>query len=192
MIKTYLFTKPQSLGQEFIDKCICFFPEWRRKQMLSFKFLQGKIENAVAYLLLVKALKDLGMLAGMPQFEYNEHGKPFLKNYPGVFFSLSHCKAGIVCVVSTSDIGVDIECMERKVDEKLIRYVCNPQECQTIFSATSPEQKFLEYWTRKEALSKYLGTGIDTETIKDILSRNDVDFTTVATDGCVISTCFPL
>lgn len=192
MVKTYLFTGLQSLGQEFIDKCICFFPEWRREQMLSFKFLQGKIENAVAYLLLVKALKDLGMLAGMPQFEYNAHGKPFLKDYPGLFFSLSHCKRGVVCVVSDSNVGVDIECVERNADEKLIRYVCNAQECNAIFSSADPALSFMEYWTKKEAVVKYLGTGIDTGTIKEILSDNSVRCTTHIVDGCVVSTCLPL
>lgn len=192
MVRTYLFTKPQSLGQEFIDKCICFFPDWRKEQMLSFKFLQGQIENAVSYLLLVKALKDLALFNGMPRFEYNEYGKPFLQNYPGLFFSLSHCKNGIACVLSDKNVGIDIEAVERKTDERLIRYACCDRECREIFSSSDPAQTFMEYWTKKEALVKYLGTGINTATIKDILSRSDVKISTQIVDGCVVSTCLPL
>lgn len=192
MVRTYLFTKPQLLGQEFIDKCICFFPEWRKEQMLSFKFLQGQIENAVSYLLLVKALKDLGLFNGMPQFEYNEHGKPFLQNYPGLFFSMSHCRQGIAVAVSDSNIGIDIEAVDRRVDEKLIRYACSTGECADIFSQPDPAQTFMEYWTKKEALFKYIGTGINTETIHHILSRTDVKISTQTVDGCVVSTCLPL
>ena len=92
-----------------------------------------------------------------PSFLYNEHGAPYLE--VGPYFSISHCKQGIVVAVSETPIGIDIEAI-RPLNEGLVQKAMNPQEQAQIAAAANPEQEFIRLWTRKEAYVKMLGTGI--------------------------------
>jgi 4'-phosphopantetheinyl transferase len=50
------------------------------------------------------------------QFEFGEHGKPYLVG-GGLHFNLSHSEEqGMLAVTPLGEIGVDIESMERKVE----------------------------------------------------------------------------
>ena len=80
-MKIYYVTDIDLFDEKFIDECVSFFPEWRKDKMLRYKNLKGRVQNGLAYLLLIKALQEEGVFYEMPEFFYNEHGKPFLKNY---------------------------------------------------------------------------------------------------------------
>ena len=82
-MKIYYVNGIDAFDDSFIDKCSAFFPQWRKDKMLCYKFLKGKVQNALAYLLLLYALRKEGVLLEMPEFYYGEHDKPYLKNYPG-------------------------------------------------------------------------------------------------------------
>ncbi|MBV6455625.1 MAG: hypothetical protein LMBGKNDO_00501 [Bacteroidales bacterium] len=128
---------------------------------------------AAAYVLLVYALKTEKLFNGLPIFAYGPCNKPFLANYPGIHFNISHCEGTVVCALSNTPVGIDIE----KVipyDDDLARYICNTSEYQWINAA--PEEKSLrltEMWTRKESGVKCSGTGIDCHpsTMESGLSR---------------------
>ena len=42
-------------------------------------------------------------------FQFNEHGKPYLVGHEGVYFNISHCREAIAVGVSNREIGIDIE-----------------------------------------------------------------------------------
>ena len=56
--------------ERLVSECSSFFPKWRKEQMLKFKFLKGRLQNALGYLLLVYALKQEGVFKELPDFEY--------------------------------------------------------------------------------------------------------------------------
>ncbi len=93
---------------------------------------------------------DLGSF----RFLRTAQGKPYAEHAP--HFNLSHSGDWLLCAVSDTPVGVDIE-RPRKVSPALIRRVCTPAELA--FLAGQPE-RFLQVWTAKEAYLKYLGTGI--------------------------------
>ena len=100
-------------------------------------------------------LRELG-LPDLP-WAYNEFGKPYLPDGP--YFSLSHCKNGIAVAMDTQPIGIDIESY-RDVSLELIAHTMNQTEQDEINASEDPIKTFTEFWTRKEAYVKYLGTGI--------------------------------
>ena len=59
--------------------------------------------------------------------------------------------------------------MGRYKDE-LARYTMNDEEIAKIAAAEDPEVVFIELWTKKEAATKLVGTGI-TDNLKEILTR---------------------
>lgn len=153
---------------KLISTCTAFFPKWRTEQMLKFKFFKGQLQNALGYLLLVHALREKNVFRELPDFEYNKHGKPFLKNYNGIYFSISHCSNAVAVAISEKPIGIDIEGL-RNVKGSLIDFVCNDEEKKVVSESPNGEA-FFKLWTQKEAVFKCVGTGI-TDEIKDILAN---------------------
>ena len=90
---------------------------------------------------------------------YNALKKPYVKN--NLYFNISHSKDYIVFVSSKNEIGIDIECIDRKNSDILefaftdseIDYVKNGNG---IFNST--EERFTFIWTLKESLFKASGS----------------------------------
>ncbi len=104
---------------------------------------------------------------GIPQEYRGEFGKPQLKNYPEFTFNIAHTKNAICIGISKNkEIGVDIE--ETKTEYnclEIAKEICTPQELRKLLKLhTESDRKkyFIYLWTRKEAFTKYLGTGIQT------------------------------
>lgn len=95
-------------------------------------------------------------------FTENAGGKPFAKDLP-IEYNISHSGELVVCAVSDSPIGVDIEKM-RNIPDTVIRRVCTQREqayvSEQALDAVQAQKRFFEIWTFKEAYFKCMGTGI--------------------------------
>ena len=147
------------LSEAQTERLIASLPEWRREQALRFRHLQGRRECAAGYTELLRGLRLYFDVDGQPEFEFNEHGKPFLKAYPDIYFSISHCKEAVGCFISDRPCGLDIERIH-KAKEDLVRHTMSPQEAESIFADPFPDIAFTRLWTQKEAVLKLAGTGI--------------------------------
>lgn len=147
------------MSEEQTERLIASLPDWRREQALRYKHLQGRRECAVGYIELLRGLRECFGISGFPSFSYNEHEKPFLKDYPGVHFSISHCKEAVGCFVSNRPCGLDIESI-RKAKADLVRHTMSPKEAEEIYTSKWPDIAFTRLWTQKEAVLKLKGTGI--------------------------------
>ena len=163
-----------AITPEELEEAIAALPEWRREKTLRFKHEQGRKECAFSYLLLCQALREVYGITEQPQFSIGEHGKPSLVlETSGIHFNLSHCKSAIACVVAPFAVGVDIERIGR-YDEALARHVLNDQEFAAVQQASDPQLAFTRYWTRKEAVVKLTGRGIDDDLKNLLLQYKDV------------------
>lgn len=155
---------------ERLNALISSLPQWRREATMKFRFEQGRRECCLSYLLLCEMLNSSFGITEQPCFIIGEHGKPVL-DIAGVdiAFNFSHCKRAIACVVSdTEDVGIDVECTGRYTSA-LAEYCMSEAENAAILRAESPDMKFTELWTRKEALLKLTGEGI-TDDLKTVLT----------------------
>ncbi len=130
--------------------------------MMSFRYSADRKLCAVAYLLLIYALKNENHFRELPEFGYQANGKPFLKNYPGLHFNLAHCHSAIACVLGEEEAGVDIEDV-LEYDDDLARAVCNPEEYTWVNlpgDRSIKGNRLTELWTRKESVLKWMGSGL--------------------------------
>ena len=141
------------------EQLISILPPWRRDIALRYKHLQGRRECAAGYIELLRGLRLRFGIGGLPAFDYNEHGKPTLREHPDIHFSISHCREAVGCYVSDQPCGLDIESI-RTAKEDLVRHTMNEKEAEAIFSSPRPDVAFTRLWTQKEALLKLKGTGI--------------------------------
>lgn len=102
-------------------------------------------------------ISELGIPNDEIEFEYGEHGKPFLKEREDFCFSFSHAGEYVVFVSSDEPVGTDIENISRG-NEKIARRYFQEDEYRSIYVEHS--RSFAEIWTSKEAYVKYLGTGL--------------------------------
>ena len=176
----YINDHLERIKEKQVEKAISLLPSWRREQALKYKHFEGKRECALAYLELCRGLRLEYNITEMPLFAYDKNQKPSLDKYPHIYFSLSHCKEALGCFLSSVPCGLDIESI-RPARKTLVEYCMNEEECRKIFSSSHPDATFISLWTRKEAVFKLQGTGIN-DNLKDILSpenTNDINIVTI-------------
>lgn len=129
----------------------------RRERIMKKSVDSDKLNALLGELLLIS---EISKRTGLPQkkiaFTKGPFGKPYLKS-GRLWFSLSHTKGGIAAAFSDeSEIGVDIERCDRKVNERLIERVLCEEEKRSM----SGNKDFMRMWVQKEAFLKRLGVGI--------------------------------
>ena len=89
-----------------------------------------------------------------------EFGKPFLDGHP-IHFNLSDTKDAVLVALARQPIGADIETLDRRTDhEGVAEHYFTSREVKSIADAVDGKRRFLELWTRKEAVLKASGVGI--------------------------------
>ena len=83
----------------------------------------------------------------------NENGKPYFANGP--YFNVSHSGRYVLMVVSTAEIGVDIEEIKNKDMSSLVR-IFNEAEAKMI----KEHSDFYYLWCAKESLIKCMGLSV--------------------------------
>ena len=156
----YFLRSLDSFGGEVMDGCHEWLPPGMAEAVGQIANPTRRREKVAAYCLLVEGLKQMGLYERLPLIEYADSGKPYLANYEGLHFNLSHCRSHVaVAIDEHTPVGIDVE-SRRKFSASLIRRVCSAAEQKLIAEAADPDMEFLRLWTRKEAYLKYTGTGI--------------------------------
>lgn len=108
--------------------------------------------------------KYLNIAPASIRYQLSDKGKPSLiAAERDLTFNLSHTEdISILAVTCDTEVGIDIEYMDRKADWQAIgrRFFTAPEQ-QALFSLTREKQQsaFYQLWTRKEAYMKVLGSG---------------------------------
>lgn len=103
-------------------------------------------------------------------------GKPYLKDYPGVQFNLSHSGGWGVCALSKTAVGVDVE-MVRPLRQQVAKRFFTPVEQEWL--SKRPAEEFFRLWTRKESFTKAQGKGLTLpldsfSVLDDVLFRDGI------------------
>lgn len=139
--------------------------EERRKKILSGTNEKNRLRSLSAGTLLHDVLcRELGLLKknGAPfEIVYAKGGKPYLKDYPNVYFNLSHSGDYVCCVVSDIPVGIDIQKIT-DVKEGLARRFFTDRDNQKLEACSKEERKkmFFRMWSIKESYIKLTGRGM--------------------------------
>ena len=143
----------ETLSADEQDRALAFRFDLHRNRYL---VARGRL-RAILARYTGKAPRDLA-------FAYNPHGKPSLAHSGrGVKFNVSHCDELFLCAVCRDrEIGIDVERVRYDLDvSTLAQPFFTREENAALQCAASPEREhlFFQYWTRKEAYGKAIGTG---------------------------------
>jgi len=94
-------------------------------------------------------------------FGTGEFGKPYLLRHPGLHFNISHSGGWVVCAVSSSPVGIDVEEI-RPVDFDIARRFFSRSEYDELMQRAPADRldQFYNLWTVKESYVKMNGHGL--------------------------------
>ncbi|SMC86753.1 4'-phosphopantetheinyl transferase family protein [Sporomusa malonica] len=185
----YLFDNINSFTDGLFWRSLQVIPPERAAKATQYRSMRDRKLSVIAYLLLMYGLKKEHGITEKINWGFGENGKPYLSDYPDIFFNISHCKCGVVCAISNEDIGIDIE--EVGVyEEEVAKYICNVSEYNSLKNSNEKVFDFCKLWTVKESVLKFTGEGICTD-LKNVLNNIHLNIETVwASDHrYVISIC---
>ena len=161
MTNLYLANTDQLADPALFARLYQTAPLHRQEKINAMKFPKGKRQCLGAWLLLMHGLKEAGIHDGDVHLSYGPLGKPFLTDYPKLFFNLSHSGSRVFCAISDREVGCDVERI-RPADLSVVSRFFSPEECQTIMKALLEEQNdmFFRFWTLKESFIKNVGRGL--------------------------------
>ncbi len=146
----------------------------KQERILKQKIKQNA-DNMLIGEILAKAVikRTFGIDIAKQKFAYTEHRKPYLPDFPDVYFNISHSGEYVACAVSNKPIGVDIQNIG-EYNSDVAKRVCNEKELEQIENSSDQASEFTKLWTQKEAVLKMNGTGIASGDIKNCLDNHNV------------------
>lgn len=134
----------------------------RRQKTDGYRFAKDRRLSLGADMLLRYALREANEEFDPARIRTGTYGKPYFEN-AGIYFNISHSEERVICVISDSETGCDIEKI-RSADLKIAGKTFCPEEYTRISRQASDEERdllFYRYWTLKESFIKATGLGLN-------------------------------
>lgn len=183
----YLVEIKEPLSDDVFEALLPYAEPYKQKNIKSHSKKDEADRMLVGDMLLKYVLKkQFSIPMSNLNVQLGELGKPYLPSYPNIHFNISHSGAYVVCAVSDSPVGIDIQTI-LNYKERIARRVLSPERVQEIEASTEPDLLFTKYWAEKEALLKLVGCGFSGE-----VNENELEFRrkTIVTDQYVLSLAY--
>lgn len=145
-------------NQALFEKLYLSMPKYRKDKIDSFRFHKDKCLSLGAGILLKNAVKELGFCGLDENISYTKHGKPVFAGSKNLHFSLSHSNLRVMCVLSESPIGCDVEFVD-ELHLGAADKILTPSEKAFFEKSQNKTDTFFRIWTLKESFMKLTGSG---------------------------------
>jgi 4'-phosphopantetheinyl transferase len=149
--------------QESVSSLIAFLSPFEKNRANRYHFSNDKnrfiICRAVLKFLLAK---QTGLDVNKIVLDKYSNKKPYLPSHPLVFFNVTHAGNYAVIAIAKEPVGVDIEYINKDfVYKEILSGFFNKSEIDDVLNSNDKLRTFYKLWTRKEAIVKATGKGID-------------------------------
>jgi len=145
--------------QELVDK-LALLPEKLRQEALRKREWIDKQLSIGGKLLLLQLLKQLKCDISLSDLKYNDYLRPYFD--ARIDFNIAHSGNIVICCgTAEGQIGIDIE-QVKEIDLADYTDYFTPNEWDHINNYPNKYDGFYDFWTRKEAALKAIGTGFHT------------------------------
>ena len=112
--------------------------------------------------------EKIGIKANEVQIEKDSFDKPYLPSYPNLYFNLSHSGDYILIIIGDKKVGIDIEKINYTQNfSDILPTIFSKYEIDELLISSNKTLTFYKFWTRKEAILKAIGKGMN-EDLKSI------------------------
>ena len=136
-------------------------PLAEQQRILTRKRSADQRASLLGRLLLRQGLELFGHSAGeLHNLRYTTYGKPFLPHLD-LNFNISHSGDVVVCAMAKGTrVGIDVERL-RPVPIADLAATLDHAQLQEVAAAANPDRQLLTFWTKKEAVAKCRGEGLN-------------------------------
>jgi len=165
----YLFKEIEKIKKKDMLKYKSLLSLERLKYIKEYKYENDRKKRFIAFILLRIALDCEFNIIECPEIKLEStFKKPYLKDYNNIKFNFSHCNKGVICAISTCNVGVDIQEVEPYIPSTFNDILTN-NEILLLNNNNNKDILFTKIWNCKEAFGKSSGEGI-------IYNLNEYDF----------------
>ena len=149
--------------QESVSSLIELLSPFEKNRANRYHFSKDKNRFIICRTVLKFLLaKQTGLDVNKIVLDKYSNKKPYLSSHPSVFFNVTHAGDYAIIAIANSSIGVDIEYVNKDFDyNEILPSVFNKSEIDEVFNSNDIQRTFYKLWTRKEAIVKATGKGID-------------------------------
>lgn len=162
MFEIYAVNIKDIKDERMLDNFFQHMSAEKIQRMLKFKRYEDRKRGVIGELLIrYLVCGKLGINNNEINFIPNKYGKPFLKDYIGLEYNISHSNELVVCAVGDYEVGIDIEYV-KDMDIDAANYVLSTDEKEE-YKGISENEKldyFYSIWTLKESFIKAKGMGL--------------------------------
>jgi 4'-phosphopantetheinyl transferase len=177
MIIVYCIDISRVVGIKLLPFILRYLSEEEKQKVQRFRDSKDLERSVLGKALLLLAFNiSGGDRSALQSLSYNANKKPYIEGFP--FFNISHSHDLVVCGTSgEGEIGIDVEkIIPCQLEDFKFCYVEN--EWTDIQSDQNSYRTFYKYWTRKEAILKGDGRGLQVQldsfnTINDTLKLGE-------------------
>jgi 4'-phosphopantetheinyl transferase len=136
--------------QESVSSLIEFLSPFEKNRANRYHFSNDKNRFIICRTVLKFLLaKQTGLDVNEIVLDKYSDKKPYLPSHPSVFFNVTH--AGDCAVIVNKDFDYN----------EILSGIFNKSEIHEVFNSNNKQRTFYKLWTRKEAIVKATGKGID-------------------------------
>lgn len=174
MIRILFSPFEQEINEDKFQFYLSLLPLEHQKVVRRYHRRKDSCASLFGKLLLVDGLRKMGFNnLTLDLLRYTNFNRPYFNE--DIDFNISHTNQCVVCVLSKDfKVGVDIEEIA-KIDYEELKEQWTENEWALIKNSHFPEKQFYHFWTRKEAIIKADGRGLNIP-LKDIDVRSDEVF----------------
>jgi 4'-phosphopantetheinyl transferase len=149
--------------QESVSGLIAFLSPFEKNRANRYHFSNDKNRFIICRTVLKFLLaKQTGLDVNEIVLDKYSDKKPYLPSHPSVFFNVTHAGDCAVIAIAKEPVGVDIEYVNKDFDyNEILSGIFNKSEIHEVFNSNNKQRTFYKLWTRKEAIVKATGKGID-------------------------------
>lgn len=162
MIEVYGTCIPGGWGIRNFESSLSSLSAERRERIIRFKREEDALRALAGELFSRRILsRRLNLGEDDVRILRDDRGKPFLPDFKGIHFNLSHSGRWVLMAVSGRPVGADVEKIRPVSAELGLRYF-SQRESDLLFSKDGEERLalFYELWTVKESFIKATGEGL--------------------------------
>lgn len=162
MIEIYAVNLSNQLPQELYHLLLSKVSGEKQDRIRRFHRIQDAQRSLVSDVLVRQIITNkLGQKNEDIVFEYNEYGKPALKQQQDFCFNTSHAGDWVVCAVHSLPVGIDVEHIQ-PIEFDIAKRFFHLEEYQELMQKEASERLsyFYELWTLKESYIKAVGKGL--------------------------------
>jgi 4'-phosphopantetheinyl transferase len=162
MNEIYAVRVPNTIQTSDYKSLMSSISKYKQQRISKIKHTRNKYQSLIGDILIRNIIirKNIRQTNNEIEIVQDTYSKPYLKGDVSFNFNISHSKDWVVCAISSSIVGIDIEFMDKNLDVNIFNNHLSEDEFYSLKEKGFKSEEFYKLWTLKESYVKAVGKGL--------------------------------